>query len=41
MQNIIIGIDISSKTLDICLKQEKLIEYYKIENTQKSIRKFF
>lgn len=33
MENIIIGIDISSKTLDICLKQEKLIEYYKIENT--------
>ena len=41
MENIIIGIDISSKTLDICLKQEKLIEYYKIANTQKSIRKLF
>ncbi|MBU2950022.1 IS110 family transposase [Tamlana agarivorans] len=41
MKNIIIGIDISSKTLDICVKEASQIEYYKIDNTQKSIRKFF
>ena len=41
MKNIIIGIDISSKTLDICLKNGSQIEYDKIDNTQKSIRTFF
>jgi len=41
MENIIIGIDISSKTLDICVKKETDVEYFNIENTQKVIKKFF
>lgn len=41
MKNFIIGIDISSKTLDICVKQGKSIEYYVIENSIKDIKKFF
>ncbi|MFG6687627.1 IS110 family transposase [Mariniflexile sp. HNIBRBA6329] len=41
MENIIIGIDISSKTLDICVKQLQSIEHFTIENTQKAIHEFF
>ena len=41
MQNIIIGIDIGSKTLDICVKELENVEHFCIENTQKEIKKFF
>lgn len=41
MEKIIIGIDISSKTLDICVKKNSLIEHYCIENQFKEIRSFF
>lgn len=41
MKNIIIGIDISSKTLDICVKTEGNIEHSNIKNTPGSIKKFF
>lgn len=41
MEKIIIGIDISSKTLDICVKKDSLIEHYCIENQVKEIRSFF
>lgn len=41
MKKIIIGIDISSKTLDICLKMNSLTEHYCIENQVKIIRSFF
>lgn len=41
MKNIIIGIDISSKTLDICVKEVNLTNHFEIANTQKEIRKFF
>ncbi|WP_345075293.1 IS110 family transposase, partial [Flavivirga amylovorans] len=41
MKNIIIGIDISSKTLDICIKKAKSIEHFNIENTSKEIKRFF
>jgi len=40
MKNIIIGIDISSKTLDICVKKDKELEHYVIENSPKDIKKF-
>ncbi|KOP39244.1 hypothetical protein AKO67_06805, partial [Flavobacterium sp. VMW] len=40
MKNIIIGIDISSKTLDICIKEESL-NYYSIENNVQAIKRFF
>lgn len=40
MKNIIIGIDISSKTLDICIKEESL-NYFSIENNVKAINRFF
>ncbi len=40
MENIIIGIDISSKTLDICVKQQQ-VTHFKIDNLQKPILKFF
>jgi len=40
MKNIIIGIDVSSKTLDICVKNEKEVTYFIIENTLKEIKKF-
>jgi len=41
MKKIFIGIDISSKTLDICVKIEDKIEYFCIQNEPKSIRLFF
>lgn len=41
MKNIIIGIDISSKTLDICIKKAQSVEYSTIENTTVAIKKFF
>ncbi|WP_180855857.1 IS110 family transposase, partial [Flavobacterium panici] len=40
MKNIIIGIDISSKTLDICVKEESL-NYFSIENNVPAIKRFF
>jgi len=40
MENIIIGIDISSKTLDICVKKQQ-VTHFKIDNLQKPILKFF
>lgn len=41
MKNFIIGIDISSKTLDICVKESQELSHFKIENSQKAILKFF
>lgn len=41
MKNFIIGIDISSKTLDICVKEQQEILHFEIENSQKAILKFF
>ena len=41
MKNFIIGIDISSKTLDICVKEQQEISHFEIENSQKAILKFF
>lgn len=41
MKKIFIGIDISSKTLDICLKIEGKIQYFNIQNEPKAIRSFF
>lgn len=41
MEKCIVGIDISNKTLDICLIQNKQVEYFKIDNTKKSIKNFF
>lgn len=40
MKNIFIGIDISSKTLDICIKDEA-VNYFSIENKIPAIRRFF
>ena len=39
MKNIIIGIDISSKTLDICIKEES-INYISIKNNLQDIKRF-
>ncbi len=39
MKNIIIGIDISSKTLDICIKEEA-VSYFSIENKVQVIKRF-
>lgn len=41
MKNFIIGIDISSKTLDICVKEQQELTHFEIENSQKAILKFF
>lgn len=41
MKKIFIGIDISSKTLDICLKNEGTVHYFTIQNELKAIRVFF
>ena len=41
MKNTIIGIDISSKTLDICVKNEQRVSHFEIDNLQKTILKFF
>lgn len=40
MKNIIIGIDISSKTLDVCVKEGQEINYLAIENNAKTIKRF-
>lgn len=39
MKNIIIGIDISSKTLDICIKED-VVSYFSIENKIPVIKRF-
>jgi hypothetical protein len=36
-----ISIDISSKTLDICIKENGSYTFHKIENNVKSIQSFF
>ena len=41
MKKIFIGIDISSRTLDICLKVDGEVEYFSIQNEVKAIRSFF
>ncbi|WP_456420842.1 hypothetical protein [Lutibacter sp.] len=41
MKNFIIGIDISSKTLDICVKEQQGLTHFEIENSKKAIQKFF
>lgn len=41
MESITIGIDVSKETLDICLHHNKNYEYFVINNTVKSIAKFF
>jgi transposase len=41
MKKTIIGIDISAKTLDLCIKKEHAKEFIEIENSVKSINKFF
>jgi transposase len=41
MKKVIIGIDISSKTLDICMKESFAVEHLVIENEVKAIRAFF
>lgn len=41
MEKIVIGIDISAKTLDICVKRIGKKEFFKIENSVVKIRTFF
>ena len=41
MKKIFIGIDISSKTLDICLKSDSEVQYFNIGNELGEIRPFF
>ena len=41
MKKLIVGVDISSKTLDICIKDQSVIEHQVIENEVKAIRSFF
>lgn len=41
MKNIVIGIDISSKTLDVCVQKENKVDYLVIENKVKVIKSFF
>lgn len=41
MKNIFIGIDISSKTLDFCIKKDNQLIYLTIENTIKDCAKIF
>ncbi len=40
MKSIYLGIDISKKTLDICLMDQASVAFYKIENTVSCIKKF-
>jgi len=40
MKNIIIGIDISKKTLDICIKENQLVKHLNIENKVPAIKRF-
>lgn len=41
MKNIVIGIDISSKTLDLCVQKKNRIDYFVIDNRIKTIKTFF
>ena len=41
MKNIFIGIDVSNKTLDICIKQGNKSTFFTIENSISSCKKFF
>lgn len=41
MKNIFIGIDVSNKTLDICIKENNSSTFYTIDNTILSCKKFF
>lgn len=41
MEKIVIGIDISAKTLDICVKRADKKEFFKMENSVVKIRAFF
>jgi len=41
MKNIFIGIDVSNKTLDICIKENNSTTFYTIENSISSCKKFF
>lgn len=41
MEKIVIGIDISSKTLDICVKHSTELKYCVVENEVKAIKAFF
>lgn len=41
MKNIFIGIDVSNKTLDICIKENNNSTFYTIENSILSCKKFF
>lgn len=41
MKNIFIGIDVSNKTLDICIKENNNSTFYTIENSISSCKKFF
>lgn len=41
MKNIVIGIDVSSKTLDLCVQKKNRIDYFVIENRVKTIKTFF
>ena len=40
MKKTIIGIDISAKTLDLCIKKENSKEFIQLENTVKAIKKY-
>lgn len=41
MKNIIVGIDVSQKTLDLCVKEDGILSYFNIENNKKTIKAFF
>ena len=41
MKNIFIGIDVSNKTLDICIKENNSLTFCTIENSISSCKKFF
>ncbi len=41
MKRIFVGIDVSKRTLDFCIKSPDGVQYFKIDNNVKSIRKLF
>lgn len=41
MKNIIVGIDISQKTLDLCVKEKDELNHFTIDNCKKAITTFF
>ncbi|RDI03323.1 IS110 family transposase [Flavobacterium sp. AG291] len=41
MKNIIVGIDISQKTLDLCIKEKEEFNHFTIDNNKKAIGAFF